>query len=102
MENKQNTMEERFRQIGEGSVRFIATRDEVLAFLQSEIDLAVAEERKRIVEEIKELPAFTSCSDKTMGKVSDEAKVPMYGTNYLERETVLSLISKDNLQDKEN
>ena len=56
----------------------------------SEYDVRMVAERlatdynNHIVEKIKELPAFTSCSDKTMGKVSDEAKVPMYGTHYLE------------------
>ena len=53
---------------------------------------------KMIVDMVEELPAFTSTSDKTMGKVSDEAKVPRYGTNYLERETIIRQLS--NLRDE--
>ena len=50
--------------------------------------------RLELVGEIEELPAFTSCSDKQMGKVSDDAKKPMYGTNYLERESVIAIINR--------
>lgn len=60
------------------------------------IEQSLTDYHNHIVEKINELPAFTSCSDKTMGKVSDEAKVPMYGTHYLERETVLSLLQDTN------
>lgn len=54
MPTQQEEMRERFRKIGDGSVRFIATRDEVLDFLQSEISLAVAQREKEIVEMIEE------------------------------------------------
>lgn len=37
------TLESRFREIGEGSVRFIATREEVLTFIKAEIASAVGE-----------------------------------------------------------
>lgn len=60
------------------------------------IEQSLTDYHNHIVEKVRELPAFTPCSDKTMGKVSDEAKVPMYGTNYLERETVLSLLQDTN------
>lgn len=77
---------------------FYGQRDELKDFIKE----MFTDYHNHIIEIIKELPAFTSCTDKTMGKVSDEAKVPMYGTNYLERETVLSLL-QDNpaSQDKE-
>lgn len=43
------TMRERFRAIGEGSVRFMATRQEVLDFIEQELK----KEREEIVEMIK-------------------------------------------------
>ena len=52
MPTQQEEMRDRFRKIGVGSVRFIATRDEVLDFLESEISLAVAQKEKEIVEMI--------------------------------------------------
>jgi hypothetical protein len=44
---------------------------------------------------VQTMPAFTSTSDKTMSKVSDQAKKPAYGTNYLERETLLTHLKSE-------
>ncbi len=52
--------------------------------------------KERVRKEVEGMPAFTCCSDKCMGKVSDEAKKPMWGTNYLEREALLQAL--DNLK----
>lgn len=37
------TMEERFREIGAGSIRFIATRQEVIAFINQELQSLIAD-----------------------------------------------------------
>lgn len=51
---------------------------------------ALIEERKRAIEE---LPAFTPVDRGYCSKVSDKAKKPRYDTNYLERETILTLLT---------
>lgn len=98
--NQQEEMLKRFDDIylkihkHEGDVEDILGYSDIKSFLQSEVNLALANRDKEIVEMIEKLPAFTPCSDKTMGKVSDEAKKPKWGTNYLERETLINLITK--------
>ncbi len=55
----------------------------------------VENNRDKVKKFIENLPAFTPCSDKTMGKVANEVKKARYGTNYLERETILKYFSKE-------
>jgi hypothetical protein len=71
-----------------GTERFIEEKD-----LDTIIEATILATEREMVKRVEELPAFTCCSDKCMGKVSDEAKKPMYGTNYLERETVIKTLT---------
>lgn len=71
--------------------------DKLRKAVHQELQKARVQEKVRIKTLLEDLPAFTPCSDKTMGKVSDEAKKPAYLTNYLERETVLALLNQSEL-----
>lgn len=66
---KQVSMQARFRQIGAGSIRFIATRMEVLEFIEKEINLAIAakldEVEKKIINAkipLKDIKESYECS----------------------------------------
>lgn len=65
MKEENNMMYSRFRQIGEGSVRFTCTREEMFDFIKSEIRLAeqslVGRVKDRINKAMNKLP-----SDMTM------------------------------------
>lgn len=65
-------------------------RDAVIDFIRN----LLQSHNNALVAEIEGLPAFSPGYDKVMGKVSDEAKVPRWGTNYLERETVIRIIQE--------
>ena len=54
---------------------------------------SILEYNEKIKEMIEKIDALTPVVDKCMSKVSDEAKVPKYGQNYLGREDVLKLIT---------
>lgn len=67
---------------------------DIITFIQSETDLAVAEERKRIVEEVEKLYQDESPVDCTDG----ETPVQTYGyeeTHNQALKAVLSIIKKD-------
>ncbi len=66
--------------------RLVESLDEIKSFHHTTLKTLLG----MIEEMVEEMPAFTCCSDKCMGKVSDEAKTPAYGTNYLQREKLLS------------
>lgn len=66
----------------------------ILEPLLSFIEQEIKKEREDIVEMVESLPAYTPLSDKTMSKVSDEAKKPRWGSNYLNREKVINIIKK--------
>jgi len=68
--------------------------DGIKPILHHQLQKARVQEKMRIKTLLEDLPAFTPCSNKTMGKVADEAKKPAYLTNYLERETVLKLLTE--------
>lgn len=68
---RENKWQDRFEHIGEGRVRFIATRSEVRDFIQSEIDRAVAERDKEIVgiiEQMETTKCYFGSSDKYLLK----------------------------------
>lgn len=67
---------------------------EDMPILETFIEALLTSQRESLVKEVEGMPAFTCCSDKCMGKVSDEAKKPAYGTNYLEREAVIKKIKQ--------
>lgn len=91
-----NEMSKRFREINK-EMLWVADEevDDVLFFLQSEIDLVVAEERKRIqVEIMKQLDGFFDWAEQIKEKEIGHW-VMMYGISPNEfRQMFLSLINK--------
>lgn len=55
---------------------------------------ALSHQKAELRESIEDLPAFTPVDRGLCTKVADDAKKPRFGTSYLERETVLSLLSE--------
>lgn len=47
-----------------------------------------------LLKDIEKMDALTPIGNKCMDKVYDNAKKPQYGTNFLERETIINLITQ--------
>ncbi len=58
-----NNLQDRFRKIGEGSIRFVATRGEVLDFILSEVEQAKKDLINQILAEAPEDKEFTLNDD---------------------------------------
>lgn len=98
MSNPQRLKEriyEKFRSIGEGSVRFVATRNEVFDFFWNEIQQIRSSDKERLMEEISNL---TFVNNDKRHKVTDETARRIYGGVYNHAITnVLSIIKQSNV-----